>query len=78
MFRVFDALNDPRNLETAIEAVRENGKWVEGTISYTKSPVHNVPSFLDYAGAPRGDGRPEHLHQGHGRPARSPATPTSW
>ena len=30
-------------------AVRENGKWVEGTISYTKSPVHNVQSFLDYA-----------------------------
>lgn len=50
VFRVFDALNDPRNLAAAIAAVKENGKWVEGTISYTKSPVHNVPSFLAYAG----------------------------
>jgi pyruvate carboxylase subunit B len=49
VFRVFDALNDPRNLETAIAAVRENGGWVEGTISYTKSPVHNVATFLKYA-----------------------------
>jgi pyruvate carboxylase subunit B len=50
VFRVFDAVNDPRNLEAAIAAVKENGKWVEGTISYTKSPVHNVPAFLTYAG----------------------------
>jgi pyruvate carboxylase subunit B len=50
VFRVFDALNDPRNMQAAIEAVKENGKWVEATISYTKSPVHNVPSFLAYAG----------------------------
>jgi pyruvate carboxylase subunit B len=50
VFRIFDALNDPRNMEAAIAAVKENGKWVEATISYTKSPVHNVPSFLDYAG----------------------------
>jgi oxaloacetate decarboxylase alpha subunit len=49
VFRVFDALNDPRNMETAIAAVRENGKWVEATISYTKSPVHSVESFLEYA-----------------------------
>jgi pyruvate carboxylase subunit B len=50
VFRVFDALNDPRNMAAAIAAVKENGKWAEGTISYTKSPVHNVPSFLRYAG----------------------------
>ena len=49
VFRIFDALNDPRNLETAIAAVRESGMWVEGTISYTKSPVHNVKAFLQYA-----------------------------
>jgi pyruvate/oxaloacetate carboxyltransferase len=49
VFRVFDALNDPRNLETAIAAVKESGKWVEGTISYTKSPVHSVKSFVEYA-----------------------------
>jgi pyruvate carboxylase subunit B len=50
VFRVFDAVNDPRNLEAACAAVIENGKWVEGTISYTKSPVHNVKTFVDYAG----------------------------
>ncbi len=50
VFRVFDALNDPRNLEAAVAAVKKHGKWVEGTISYTKSPVHNVPAFLQYAG----------------------------
>ena len=49
VFRIFDALNDPRNLETAIKAVRESGQWVEGTISYTKSPVHSVKTFVDYA-----------------------------
>ena len=50
VFRVFDALNDPRNMAAAIQAVRDNGKWVEATISYTKSPVHNVAAFLTYAG----------------------------
>ncbi|MCE5253189.1 MAG: pyruvate carboxylase subunit B [Actinomycetia bacterium] len=50
VFRVFDALNDPRNMAEAIAAVKDNGKWVEGTISYTKSPVHNAPAFLAYAG----------------------------
>jgi pyruvate carboxylase subunit B len=50
VFRVFDAVNDPRNLEAACAAVKENGKWVEGTISYTKSPVHSVKSFVQYAG----------------------------
>jgi len=56
VFRVFDALNDPRNMEAAIEAVKQSGKWVEATISYTKSPVHNVPSFLAYAGQLAGMG----------------------
>lgn len=49
IFRIFDALNDIRNLETSIEAVREAGKWVEGTIAYTMSPVHDIPSFVAYA-----------------------------
>jgi pyruvate carboxylase subunit B len=49
VFRIFDALNDPRNMQVAIEAVREQGKWVEATISYTKSPVHDVPLFLRFA-----------------------------
>ena len=38
VFRIFDAMNDPRNLETAIKAVKETGKHAQGTISYTKSP----------------------------------------
>ncbi len=49
VFRTFDALNDIRNLETSMAAVREAGKWVEGTISYTMSPVHGIPSFVGYA-----------------------------
>jgi oxaloacetate decarboxylase alpha subunit len=50
VFRVFDALNDPRNMEASIEAVKENGQFVEATICYTKSPVHNVQTFLGQAG----------------------------
>jgi pyruvate carboxylase subunit B len=50
VFRIFDALNDSRNMRVAMEAVRENGKWVEATISYTKSPVHDVSLFLRFAG----------------------------
>lgn len=49
VFRCFDALNDIRNLETSLAAVRENGKWAEGTISYTLSPVHSIPSYVAYA-----------------------------
>lgn len=40
VFRVFDAMNDPRNLERAIKAVRQVGGHAQGTISYTVSPVH--------------------------------------
>jgi pyruvate/oxaloacetate carboxyltransferase len=49
VFRCFDALNDIRNLETSMTAVREAGKWVEGTISYTMSPVHSIPGYVQYA-----------------------------
>ena len=47
VFRIFDALNDVRNLRTAIEAAKESGKHAQGTICYTTSPVHNVPSFVE-------------------------------
>jgi oxaloacetate decarboxylase alpha subunit len=47
VFRVFDAMNDPRNLETAIKAVRKVGKHAQGTISYTLSPVHNIDLWVD-------------------------------
>ncbi len=47
VFRVFDAMNDPRNLETAIKAVLEVGKHAQGTISYTVSPVHDVNLWVN-------------------------------
>jgi pyruvate carboxylase subunit B len=46
VFRIFDALNDVRNLRTAIEATKESGKHAQGTICYTTSPVHDVQSFV--------------------------------
>lgn len=49
VFRVFDAMNDPRNLETAIKAVLENDRHAQGTISYTISPVHTLDMWLDLA-----------------------------
>jgi len=49
IFRVFDALNDTRNLETAIERVKKVGKHVQGTICYTISPVHTVEYYLGVA-----------------------------
>lgn len=49
VFRIFDAMNDPRNLETAIKAVRKVGKHAQGTISYTLSPVHNIELWVDLA-----------------------------
>lgn len=49
IFRVFDALNDTRNLEAAIAAVKQAGKHAQGTICYTISPVHGIPQFVDMA-----------------------------
>ncbi len=49
ILRIFDALNDPRNLETAIRATRKEGAHVQGCISYTLSPVHNNEYFTKYA-----------------------------
>ena len=42
IFRIFDALNDMRNLETAIKAVKKAGGHAQGTICYTISPVHTT------------------------------------
>ncbi|HEY7885037.1 MAG TPA: sodium-extruding oxaloacetate decarboxylase subunit alpha [Cellvibrionaceae bacterium] len=47
VFRVFDAMNDMRNLETALKAVKKQGKHAQGTISYTISPVHNLDVWVD-------------------------------
>ena len=49
VFRIFDAMNDVRNLETAIRAVKVGGRHAQGTICYTTSPVHTVASFVDMA-----------------------------
>ena len=49
VFRIFDAMNDMRNLETAIHAVQRVGKHAQGTMSYTISPVYTIDSWLDMA-----------------------------
>jgi oxaloacetate decarboxylase (Na+ extruding) subunit alpha len=49
VFRVFDAMNDPRNLETAVKEVIKQGKHAQGCISYTVSPVHTLAKWVDLA-----------------------------
>ncbi len=49
IFRVFDALNDPRNLEQAIKCVKKYGGHAQGTICYTTSPVHTVANYVKLA-----------------------------
>jgi methylmalonyl-CoA carboxyltransferase 5S subunit len=49
VFRVFDALNDVRNLRRALTAVRRTGKHAQGTISYTVSPLHTTTGFVEMA-----------------------------
>lgn len=49
VFRVFDAMNDPRNLQTALKAVKQQGKHAQGTVSYTTSPVHTLDMWVDLA-----------------------------
>ncbi|MDG9928101.1 MULTISPECIES: sodium-extruding oxaloacetate decarboxylase subunit alpha [unclassified Pseudomonas] len=51
VFRIFDAMNDVRNLRVSIEAVKAAGKHAQGTISYTTSPVHTVEAFVAQARA---------------------------
>jgi methylmalonyl-CoA carboxyltransferase 5S subunit len=49
VFRIFDALNDLRNLKTSIDAVKGTGKHAQGTICYTISPVHTIAAFVEMA-----------------------------
>lgn len=49
VFRVFDALNDIRNMATALKAVKASGKHAQGTICYTLSPEHTVEDFVRLA-----------------------------
>lgn len=50
IIRIFDALNDVRNLDTAIKATKKAGAHVQATISYTISPLHNIDHFVELAG----------------------------
>jgi len=49
IFRIFDALNDVRNMEKSMEVVKDIGAHLQGTISYTTSPVHTTAAFVDLA-----------------------------
>ncbi len=49
VFRVFDAMNDPRNMQRAIGAVKKQGAHAQGTLCYTTSPVHNMQTWIDTA-----------------------------
>ena len=50
VFRVFDALNDTRNLATALRAVKRSGKHAQAAISFAVTPVHTVARYVDLAG----------------------------
>ncbi|MGV8849461.1 MAG: methylmalonyl-CoA carboxytransferase subunit 5S [Propionibacteriaceae bacterium] len=50
VFRVFDALNDPRNMAQAMAAVKKSGKHAQGTICYTISPLHTTEGYIKLAG----------------------------
>ena len=47
IFRIFDCVNDPRNMETSIRAAKKAGAQAHGTICYTTSPVHTTQTFVD-------------------------------
>ncbi|UTF61358.1 sodium-extruding oxaloacetate decarboxylase subunit alpha [Gilvimarinus sp. DA14] len=47
VFRVFDAMNDMRNIEAALKAVKNQGKHAQGTIAYTLSPVHTLEGWIE-------------------------------
>ena len=49
IFRIFDAINDIRNMQQSIKVAKEQGAHVQGTISYTISPVHTIDKFVEFA-----------------------------
>jgi len=49
IFRVFDALNDIRNMKRSMERIKKTGAHLQGTISYTTSPVHSTEKFIEMA-----------------------------
>ena len=56
IIRIFDALNDSRNMEQAMQAAREEGAHVQAALSYTISPLHNIPHFVELAAVLKGMG----------------------
>ena len=62
ILRIFDALNDIRNLETSIKAAKKEGAHLQGAISYTTSPVHTNEYFVKYAQQLGGCRRRLHLY----------------
>ena len=68
IFRVFDAVNDVRNMEASIRVAKKCGSHVQGTICYTVSPVHTIDKFVEMAKGAGGPGLRLAVHQGYGRP----------
>ena len=73
VFRIFDAMNDMRNLAVSVEAVLKAGKHAQGAICYTTSPVHTIEHFVEHGREMEEMGCTVHRHQGHGRPAHAGA-----
>jgi oxaloacetate decarboxylase alpha subunit len=71
VFRVFDAMNDMRNIETALRAVKDVGKHAQGTIAYTLSPVHDIDGWVDQGKRIEDMGADSICDQGYGRSAAS-------
>ena len=49
IFRIFDAVNDPRNFKTATEAAKKTGKHIQATISYAVTPFHTIEKYVEFA-----------------------------
>jgi methylmalonyl-CoA carboxyltransferase 5S subunit len=64
VFRIFDALNDVRNLKASVEAVKKAGKHAQGAICYSPSPVHTIVAFVDIAQQIKANGLRFHLRAG--------------
>lgn len=56
VFRIFDAVNDPRNFKTATNAAKKTGKHVQATISYATTPFHTIPKYVELAKELAGEG----------------------
>ena len=66
IIRIFDALNDVRNIRVAVEETVKHGAHASGAISYTTSPVHNLESYVKLAKGNGEHGRILRLYQGYG------------